>query len=531
MVRSSFTHPWHSKGCLWGAALAYSKKLAPPIVAAAVTTIVLTNFSIVQLVARGEGASFHLFGSIWPIVLASTVAVVLVMSFLYHALLEVVGELERGEKTAQKFATHDSLTGLPNRVLLQQQLDQAIGRRRRGGENFALLMLDLDRFKKINDTLGHQAGDELLRQVAQRLQSVVRDTDTVARLGGDEFAILQCNPKQNGDVRRLCRRITGTLGAPYTLGEREAEIGVSIGAILASQNLALASEYMRKADITMYRAKAEGRNCYRLFSEKMDAEVQRRSLIEDKLRAALQNRKGLSVHYQPQISGTGSIVGVEALLRWTDPDLGEIPPVEIIPIAEECGLINRLGEFVFREGCRAAKRWPTLFVGVNLSPLQFTRAADLPMKLKAIALAEGVSCAQMELEITESLFLEQGQSCEEAIDRLRSEGFRIALDDFGTGYSSLSYLRRFNVDKIKLDKSFIDEARIQESVAIIRAAVALGHAMDLEVVAEGIATKEQEALALEAGCDAVQGHLYAPAMPVALMDEYLEKAGVLAVAA
>ena len=499
--------------------MGYSRKVAPPIVSAAVATLVLTNFATVTIV-RDAASQLELFGTIWPIALTSAVAVILVMSFLYRSLVDLVTELEERESAAQHQALHDQLTSLANRALLEDRLEQALTRYRRTGEQVALLMLDLDRFKQVNDTLGHNAGDKLVQEVGERLKSLVRETDTVARIGGDEFAIVQISPKGEADVRRLCERIIEVIRQPFLIGEREARVGVSIGAVFATKDVSEASELLRKADITMYRAKAAGRDCFRLFTEAMDADVQRRDQIESSLRSELRDGSALQLHYQPVIGSRGSVVGIEGLMRWNHPMLGQVPPSEVIPIAEECGLIDEIGLTAFRDACRMARRWPALSVAVNLSPLQF-RVASFPATLRRIVAEEGVEPAQIELEITETLFIEHGSLCTQAMQELRRDGFRIALDDFGTGYSSLSCLRRFPVDKIKLDRSFIDIAARDQSVAIIRAAVTLGHAMDLEVVAEGISCPEEEQIALEAGCDAVQGHLYAPAMSPERLEAYL----------
>jgi diguanylate cyclase (GGDEF)-like protein len=498
----------------------YSRKVGPPIVSAAVATLVLTNFATVSIVRDETNTSYELFSAIWPISLTSAVAVVLVMSFLYRSIVDLVQELEAREAAAQHLALHDQLTNLANRALLEDRLDQAMTRYRRTGEPVALLMLDLDRFKQVNDTLGHNAGDLLVQEVGDRLRSLVRETDTVARIGGDEFAIVQISPKGEADVRRLCERIISIIRKPFILGDREARVGVSIGAVFASKEVSEASELLRKADITMYRAKAAGRDCFRIFTEAMDADVQRRDQIESSLRAELKEGGALQLHYQPFIGPRGKVVGLEGLIRWTHPTLGEIPPGEMIPIAEECGVIDELGLVVFRDACRVARRWPELTVAVNLSPIQF-RSASFPSTLRRVAHEENVEPDQIELEITESLFIEHGSICAQAMRELRSDGFRLTLDDFGTGYSSLSCLRTFPVDKIKLDRSFIDTASRVQSVAIIRAAVTLGHAMDLEVVAEGISSPEEEQIALEAGCDALQGHLYAPAMALDQLEAYL----------
>jgi EAL domain-containing protein (putative c-di-GMP-specific phosphodiesterase class I) len=251
----------------------------------------------------------------------------------------------------------------------------------------------------------------------------------------------------------------------------------------------------------------------------MDAAVQRRNQVEHKLREALE-RGDLSLHYQPQLDVHGAVVGAEGLLRWHDEELGEIHPAEVIPLAEETGLIEQLGEMAFRRACRDAARWPNIVVAVNFSPLQF-RTPNLAQRLCRIADEEGVQCSQIEIEITESLLIEHADVCEAAMVGLRASGFRLALDDFGTGYSSLSYLRRFQVDKIKLDRSFIDSADQDQTISIIRAAVTLGHALGLEVIAEGVSTAEQEKIALDAGCDMVQGHRYAHAMPAAQLTEFM----------
>jgi diguanylate cyclase (GGDEF)-like protein len=486
-----------------------------------VATLILTNFATVSIVKESAASRMELFGAIWPIAVTSAVAVTLVMSFLYRSIVDLIQELEDRQAAVQHQALHDQLTGLANRALLEDRLAQALTRYRRSGEQVALLMLDLDRFKQVNDTLGHNAGDALVAEVGERLRSLARETDTVARIGGDEFAIVQVSPKGEADVRRLCERIISIIREPFIIGDREARVGVSIGAVFASKDVSEASELLRKADITMYRAKAAGRDCFRIFTEAMDADVQRRDRIESSLRAELREPSdALKLHYQPVIGSRGQVIGLEGLLRWNHPVLGQVPPSEVIPIAEECGVIDELGLVTFRDACRVARRWPELTVSVNLSPIQFRNPA-FPAMLRGIVAAEGIVPNQLELEITETLFIEHGVLCTHAIESLRSDGFRIALDDFGTGYSSLSCLRRFPVDKIKLDRSFIDIAARDQSVAIIRAAVTLGHAMQVDVVAEGISCIEEEQIALEAGCDALQGHLYAHAMSPDQVANYL----------
>jgi diguanylate cyclase (GGDEF)-like protein len=485
-----------------------------------VATLVLTNFAMVMLAQRDGGAEGDLFSSIWPVALTSTVAVVLVMSFLFKSIVDLVAELEAREANAQHQALHDGLTGLANRALLEDRLGQALHRHRRSGEQVALLMLDLDHFKQVNDTLGHPAGDELVRQVGTRLRALLRDTDTVARIGGDEFAIVQARPKGEADVRRLCERIIETIREPFQLGEREARVGVSIGAVFASEDASSATELLRHADITMYRAKAAGRECYRMFTEAMDADVQRRDQLEAGLRLELQNGTGPTLHFQPVIGAQGELAGFEGLMRWTHSALGPVSPAELIPVAEESGLMDELGRRVLAHACAVARRWPDLPVAINLSPAQF-RTSDFVGKLKRLVEGQGVRCEQIELEITEALFINDTGLCEPAIAELRAAGFSVCLDDFGTGYSSLNCLRRFGIDKIKLDRSFIDSAARDQSIAMVRAAVTLGHAMDLEVVAEGIASEEEEQIALEAGCDGVQGYFYAHPMPLEQLDAFI----------
>lgn len=492
--------------------MGYSRKLGPPLVAASIATIVVANFYTVWVLAAAGTNVLHLFRSIWPLVLTTTVMVVLVMSSLHGAIQNILQEMDEAAQLAISRGMFDPLTGLANRVLLEDRLSQAIERRHRTGENFALLMLDLDHFKKVNDVMGHAAGDELLKTIAAKVTSLTRETDTVARLGGDEFVVVQSGISTVRDAQLLCRRIVESLGGPIVINDREVKVGASIGAVFGNQSGGDTNEYMRLADIALYRAKGDGRNTFRFFTDVMDAEVLRRANIEQSLRKILPSGNGLDVYYQPQIDGHGQIMGLEALLRWNHPEYGFIDPSEIIPIAEEIGLISELGCLVFERACEIAARFPHLSIAVNVSALQFAKPTKLADTLKRIADRAGVTCAQMEIEITENAFVERGQDCEKQINALRSCGFRIALDDFGTGYSSLSYLRRFNVDKIKLDKSFANYGDLNKSVALIRAVVVLAHTLGLHVVVEGIETLEQEQIALEAGCDGLQGYRYGKAV-------------------
>lgn len=494
--------------------------LLGPMVSSAVALIAVTNYCIVQMLGNPSGSPSELLSKIWPIALPASVAVVLVMSTLYHTLLEVLAELETKQREALDHAQRDALTGLANRHLLDERLDQAILRYRRTGEKFAVIMLDLDHFKRVNDLLGHQVGDELLKEAAVRLQSLVRDTDTVARFGGDEFVILQTGLAKLTDVRRLCSRICQQMQVAYLVASREMTLPVSVGVVVANEGPADPSDYVRAADLALYDAKSNGRNCYRFFSDELDARLRRRDLLEMELRKAFQSGENFGVCFQPQINGNGKISGAETLLRWKHKELGDISACEAVDIAEESGLIQPLGEYVFREAARFARNHPEISVAVNLSPAQFSRSGNLAADLRKMALEEQIDPQQIELEITEQLFMRLDTGCDEQMRKLREYGFRLALDDFGTGYSSLSHLRRFKVDRLKLDKSFASCGETAENIALVRAAVTVAHLFGLDVVAEGIETEQQEAVALEGGCDVLQGFRYAAAMTAGEFDIY-----------
>lgn len=488
------------------------------MVSSAVALIAVTNYCIVQMIGIPGGSARELLAAIWPIALPSSIAVILVMSTLYHTLLEVLAELETKQREALDHAQRDALTGLANRRLLDERLQQAILRYRRTGEKFAVIMLDLDHFKRVNDLLGHQVGDELLKEAAARLQSLVRDTDTVARFGGDEFVILQANLEKLTDIRKLCSRICQQMQVAYAVAGREMTLPVSVGAVAANEGSADPSDYVRAADLALYDAKSSGRDCFRFFSDELDARLRRRDRLETELRKALQTGEGLAVCFQPQINAKGKIIGVESLLRWKHAELGKISALEAVDVAEETGLIQPLGEYVFRKAAVFARSHPDISIAVNLSPAQFSRSNKLAERLRKMAVEEQVDPTQIELEITEQLFMRSDIGCEEQMQRLREFGFRLALDDFGTGYSSLSHLRRFKVDRLKLDKSFASCGTVEENIALVRAAVTVAHLFGLDVVAEGIESELQEAVALEGGCDALQGFRYAAAMTAGEFD-------------
>jgi diguanylate cyclase (GGDEF)-like protein len=455
-----------------------------------------------------------------PAAALSAVLVVLIMTLLAHRLRRAMRkqqammvQLQASEAQAQHVAFHDVLTGLPNRALLNECIDQALARAH-CGQPFAILLLDLDRFKNVNDTLGHFAGDALIRDFGNRLINLVGEEDVVARFGGDEFAVVLNKVSGSEEVEALCRRILEEVRQPFDLFGNSAFIGVSIG-VTISPNAGLdRGDLLRKTDIALYRAKAEGRDRYRMFTPAMDETVKMRGTIEDELRATLAANEGLRVYYQPQVDGvTRAIVGLEALVRWQHPTRGLISPEHFISVAEETGLIGALGEWVLREACDVSRRWPNLFIAVNLSPMQL-RSSDFGERVLDIIRESGANPHHIELEVTESVLLNDDEQVRDTLKLLRAAGVRIALDDFGTGYSSLSYLRRFEVDKIKIDRSFIKQlGHRADSAAIVTAVVTLGHAMGLSVTAEGVETSEQSDFLAAVGCNALQGYLFSRAVP------------------
>jgi diguanylate cyclase (GGDEF)-like protein len=427
---------------------------------------------------------------------------------------EDITERRKADERLAHMARHDALTGLPNRVLLQERLERAVGRLAQG-EQFAVLCLDLDHFKEINDTLGHPVGDALLRDFAGRLQAAVRDTDTVARIGGDEFAIVQGaigDPAEAGD---LARRVLELVAEPCEIAGHPIDIGVSIGIACAPRDDEEGGLLLRKADIALYRAKAEGRRDYRFFEPAMDAELQARRRLEVDIRKALREEE-FEVYYQPLLDArTRAVRSFEALVRWRYPYRGIISPIEFIPLAEETGLIVPLGEWVLKAACREAAKWPAdVSVTVNLSAAQF-KTPNLVDTVVAALLAAGISGRRLELEITESVLLCENKRTLEVLHALRRMGVRIAMDDFGTGYSSLSYLRSFPFDKIKIDKSFVQNLDQRDSQEIVRAISALGQTLRMTTTAEGVETEAQLAAVIETGCVEAQGNLFSKPVPAA----------------
>lgn len=428
---------------------------------------------------------------------------------------EDIHERKLAEQQIAYMAYHDPLTDLANRRLFHQHLEQAIASLR-PGKCLALHCLDLDQFKGVNDTIGHVAGDALLRQAADRLRRCVPEGNLVARLGGDEFAIIQTGLHGPDDAAALAQRIAEVLDEEYQIDEQRAVAGASIGIAVVSHQGAASAEVVRNADIALYRAKAEGRGTFRFFKPAMDELVRRKQALRIGLRTAL-DRGELELHFQPLVGiQTGAVTGVETLLRWNHPEMGRISPAEFIPVAEETGLIMRMGEWALRSACREATRWPDgMRVAVNLSPVQFRN----PGLLQAVttALAEtGTNANRLELEITESVLLQDDETNFAILHELSQLGVRIALDDFGTGFSSLAYLLRFPIDKIKIDRSFVmGLPDRRESKAVIQAVVSMSRNLGISVTAEGVETAEQLEALRCLGCSDAQGYLFSRPVPAA----------------
>ncbi|HEX6113549.1 MAG TPA: EAL domain-containing protein [Geminicoccaceae bacterium] len=425
---------------------------------------------------------------------------------------DITAEIEAGRR-AEYLAMHDALTQLPNRVLLLERLEQAIASVSRRRDMAALLLLDLDRFKDVNDTLGHPAGDLVLKEVAARLSACVREVDTVARIGGDEFAIVQVGINDAAEAQQLSRRLLELFQTPLELDGHDALVTASIGVALIPTDASVPAKLLQLADIALYRAKEDGRNATRFFEPDMDARLQRRKALERELRLAVA-RDQLELYYQPKISLlTDELAGVEALVRWRHPERGLVPPGEFIGIAEETGLILQLGEWVLRTATRQASRWQDLQVSVNISPAQF-RQPDLVQVVHSALRDSGLAPHRLELEITESVLIQQPDAAAKLLDDLKKLGVRVAMDDFGTGYSSLSYLQRFHFDKIKVDRSFIGAIGIEPSAAaIVRAVINLASSLGMLTCAEGVETDEQLAALRDEGCSEVQGFLFGRPMP------------------
>jgi diguanylate cyclase (GGDEF)-like protein len=435
-------------------------------------------------------------------------------------LREEMASRQRAQSRLAFLASHDPLTTLPNRAMFSEHLGREMEEARCYRRRLALLYIDLDNFKDVNDTLGHAAGDALLKQVAVRIEQELQPGQTAARLGGDEFAVLHIDPKDVQETRDLGERLTQTLTASFEIDQRPIFVSASIGITLFPDDADAVEPLQRNADLAMYKAKSEGRNRCRFFDEALDREVHRRTFLEQALREpAILSQ--LDVAFQPQVDlRSRRIMGVEALLRWNHPIQGSLSPAEFVEVSERCGAIVDVGRWVLQESCRRGAAWlranlPPLMVSVNISPAQF-RMDDIPRLVEEVLAATGLPPSLLELEITETGIMQDMHEAVQALQALHRLGVGIAIDDFGTGYSSLSYLRRLPVDCLKIDRSFVQDATSDEEAAtVVRAIVQLAYNLHLKVVAEGVETQAHDEFVRDIGCTYAQGFFYSEPLSAA----------------
>jgi diguanylate cyclase (GGDEF)-like protein len=430
----------------------------------------------------------------------------------------------RTEAKIHELAYTDALTGIANRARFFDQLALHTASRRAADRPCAVMMIDLDRFKYVNDTLGHAAGDIILRMVAERLRSTLRESDVVARLGGDEFAIMQVAADEPEAAFALAARIVAVVESrPFMVNGQPIHLGASVGVALCPGDGEDPADLMQKADLALYAAKAEGRATFCRYDVSLDEKMRARRAIEAGLRTAIAEGQ-LELHYQPLVdAATGCITSAEALVRWNHPERGLIPPVEFIGIAEETGLILPLGEWVLRTACAEAATWPAnMGVAINLSPVQF-REKSLVDIISAALESAGLAADRLDLEITEGVLLSDEQGTMQTLNELVALGVRVSMDDFGTGYSSLSYLRKFPFDKIKIDQSFVSQLpEDDESAAIVRAIITMAKCLGMTTTVEGVETQAQFAFSVDAGCDTLQGYLISRPLPSAALASFVE---------
>ncbi|MCT7374898.1 putative bifunctional diguanylate cyclase/phosphodiesterase [Chelativorans salis] len=457
-----------------------------------------------------------------PVLLVILGLVLVTIATLLLVINQRSKKLKASEARMQFLALHDPLTGLPNRALFDQRLDDALRAVREAGARVAVLYLDLDRFKHVNDTLGHPVGDMVIREFAERLKALTGRGDTVARIGGDEFIVIMPKLRQAREVETLCQRIVETLERPFEVDGHQVFSGVSIGVAFAPAHGAERTELTRKADIALYHAKSAGRSRYAIFGNAMDAVLQTRRDIERDLRLAMGRKDEISIHYQPRYAAEDMrITGVEALLRWNHPTKGWISPSVFVSVAEETGLVEALGELVMREACKAAVLWSEVTVSVNTSVIEL-RNPGFAAKVGETLRACGLHPRRLEIEVTEGAISDNVGHCEQNIRALREMGVQIALDDFGTGFSSLGRLKQLQVDRIKIDRSFVHGfGRLSGDEAIVQAMIHLARARGLRTTAEGVETREQSDYLKQVGCDELQGFLFSSPVTLSQIDALL----------
>jgi diguanylate cyclase len=485
------------------------------------------NNPVVRFAWTPKRPGAEILASVFPFLGIALAGFVLLAGLVLRFMHSTAETIMAGEKRLRYLALHDPLCGLPNRNYFSDRLEAIINEVKRGGPASAVLYIDLDHFKDVNDTLGHPVGDELIRNVTRRLANTTRPEDIVARLGGDEFAVLTSISADHAVLQGIAERIIGALSAPFAIDGHTIVIGASIGiATIGHRSESGAADVMRYADMALYRAKNEGRNRACIYDAAMDADLSKRKLIEQELREAIEQNR-LDVLYQPIVNASGEkVVGVEALARWTHPQRGLIAPADFIPIAEHSGLIIELGDYVLRRACTEGKSWPGLTVAVNVSPLQF-RQINFVTGIERILGETGFEPTRLELELTESTLIGNVDSAQAAMIRLKSLGVRLALDDFGTGYSSLQYLRRFPFDKLKIDRSFVlSIEKAADAAAIVHAVVSLGRGLGMKVTAEGVESADQHLFLRAAGVHFMQGFRFGKPMTAAEITARLAVPGV-----
>jgi diguanylate cyclase (GGDEF)-like protein len=470
-----------------------------------------------------ENAMSDALGELRPLATLTAIFLVAFAGIAFWQVRRTVRDLGTSERLAWQLAHEDMLTGLPNHRKMIEQIDAMLGRRAHG-DVVTLAFLDLDGLKDINDGLGHGVGDELLKAIAARLKEKLPGQAACGRFDGDEFALAMLVPDMDA-AEDVIQALLAELARPYWLDGQVAQVNITLGLAHVPHDAHNREDLMRRADLALRAGKRKQRGGIMRFAPAMDVEFDDRRFLERELKRAIEE-KSLDVHYQPIVSSDGNrILGAEALLRWTHPERGAIPPARFVPIAEHCGLMPRLGEFVLRRALVDAKRWPELYMSVNLSPVQ-VRASSLVDTVEAMLAECGVPASQLVLEVTEGVLIDNPEETRARLAGLQALGVRLALDDFGTGYSSLTYLQRFKFDKLKIDKGFVDPlARDSGSQALVQAIVALGRALNLTLLAEGVETEEQRVLLRLAGCDEMQGYLFARPAPRETLDKLVAEAG------